>query len=152
MLRLTLLVSVFFCCLFSTKSEAANRFGLGIVLFDPTGLSGNYYYERDKSLAAGLGWSKNSFHLNVDHLWYHRGLIVIDRTGLDVQLGLGLRIIEWDRHKEDEHSLGLRLPIGVSHHFRSIPLQLFGELAPALILIDSSHFVIDLAIGGRYYF
>ncbi len=138
---------------FTGKAWAAGPFGLGIVLAGPTGLSGNYFYDKHKSFAAALGWDDSDVQLHLDHLWYRSDLVVVDRTPIDVYMGLGLRLHQIERrNKNDETELGVRVPVGVSYVFRKIPVQLFGELAPALILIDRSALVIDIAIGIRYYF
>lgn len=151
-----MLRKIFLCLALGSQAaaaQAAGPLGLGLVLIDPTGISSNYYYDRQKSLAAGLGWGSSHLHLNVDHLWYRRDLLVIDRTPLDVYFGVGARYYHQERrNKDDDTNLGVRAPVGVAYTFRKYPVQLFGELAPALNLIEESSFIIDLALGVRYYF
>ncbi len=128
-------------------------FGLGIVLAGPTGLSASYEYAGDKSIAGALAWGNGSFYLSADHLWVQPDLVKVDGIGIDVYFGLGGRLENRDREdNKSEQTLGMRLPVGLSYHFQKVPLQLFGELAPALILVDSSEFVVDVAVGGRYFF
>lgn len=135
------------------RAAAPGPFGLGLVLIDPTGLSGNYYYEKQRSFAAALGWSSDHLRLNLDHLWYRRDIIVIDRTPIDLYYGVGGRFYQHEkRNGDNESEIGVRVPVGVSYIFRKVPIQLFGELGPALILIDDSAFIIDISIGGRFYF
>jgi hypothetical protein len=151
--RFLLALVLAFPSLLTQSALAAGPLGLGLVLAGPTGLTGNYQFERDRSIAVALGWDDNDFQLHVDHLWYQRGLIKIDGISIDVQLGLGLRWLQVDtRYEDDDTEIGVRAPIGVSYTLRKVPLQLFGELGPALILVDSSSFVVDIALGGRYYF
>jgi hypothetical protein len=150
-----ILMTALFLSAAAPAAQAATHgpFGLGVVLIDPTGLSANYYYEKQKSLAAGLGWSSKHLRLNLDHLWYRRDIIVIDKTPIDLYYGVGGRFYQHEkRNGDDESEIGVRVPIGVSYIFQKIPVQVFGELSPALILVDDSAFVIDISIGGRYYF
>jgi hypothetical protein len=135
------------------QAAAPGPFGLGVVLIDPTGLSANYYYEKQRSLSAALGWGSDHLHLHMDHLWYRRDIIVIDRTPIDLYYGVGGRIYQHEkRNGDDENKIGVRVSVGVSYLFRKIPVQVFGELGPALILVDDSAFVIDISLGARYYF
>jgi hypothetical protein len=137
----------------AAHAAAPGPFGLGVVLIDPTGLSANYYYEKQRSLSAGLGWSSKHLRLNLDHLWYRGDIIVIDRTPIDLYYGVGGRFYQHEkRNGDNESEIGVRVPVGVSYLFRKVPVQVFGELAPALILVDDSAFVIDISIGGRFYF
>ncbi len=141
------------CLSFSSQASAYGPFGLGIVLAGPTGLSANYFYEKQKSLAMAVGWGSSDVQVHLDHLWYRGDLIVVDRIPIDVYMGLGLHIHTIDkRYKEDVTEIGVRVPIGVSYIFKKIPVQLFGELAPALILVEESALNIDVALGIRYYF
>jgi hypothetical protein len=154
MLRKFLMAALFMLTAAPAAHAAApGPFGLGVVLIDPTGLSANYYYERQKSLAAALGWSSKHLRLNLDHLWYRRDIIVIDKTPIDLYYGVGGRFYQHEkRNGDNESEIGVRVPVGVAYIFRKIPVQVFGELSPALIVVDDSAFVIDISIGARYYF
>jgi len=148
-----ILMAFVLCLSFSSHANAYGPFGLGIVIAGPTGLSANYFYEKQKSLAMAVGWGHSDVQVHVDHLWYRGDLIVVDRVPIDVYMGLGLHLHTIDKkYKDDETQIGVRVPVGVSYIFRKIPVQLFGELAPALILVEESAFNIDIALGIRYYF
>jgi hypothetical protein len=151
--KLLLAALMMFAAIPAARAAAPGPFGLGIVLVDPTGLSANYYYEKQNSVSAALGWSSKHLRLNVDHLWYRRDIIVIDRTPIDLYYGVGGRFYSHEkRNGDNESEIGVRFPIGVAYIFRKIPIQLFGELGPALIIVDDSAFIIDVSLGIRYYF
>jgi hypothetical protein len=142
---------------FSPKAQASAHpqgpFGLGIVLAGPTGLSASYSYEKHKSFTSALAWGSGYLHLNIDHLWTQKNLATVDGIGIDVYFGVGLRLENRDRDDDkDESMTGVRFPVGLGYHFQKVPLQVFGELAPALVLIDSSALLVDIALGGRYFF
>jgi hypothetical protein len=153
MQKLLLAALMMFAAIPPARAAAPGPFGLGIVLVDPTGLSANYYYEKQNSVSAALGWSSKHLRLNVDHLWYRRDIIVIDRTPIDLYYGVGGRFYSHEkRNGDNESEIGVRFPIGVAYIFRKIPIQLFGELGPALIIVDDSAFIVDVSLGIRYYF
>jgi hypothetical protein len=138
---------------FLPKAEAARRFGLGIVVAGPTGLTAEYIYAKNRDVSAALGWGDESFHLNLDHHWNQPNLIKADGVPINIYFGAGLRWISWSHNDDDSgQSIGLRAPFGVQHIFRSVPIQIFFELAPVLLLVDHTGFEIDIALGARYFF
>ncbi len=152
-LLLTILATASFGSLAQASSSQHGPFGLGIVLAGPTGLTANYYYDAQKSISGDLAWGSGYLHLNLDHLWTQKNLAVVDGVGLDIYFGVGARIENRDRDdNKNEDTIGIRFPVGVGYHFQKVPLQLFAELAPALIVVDSSELAMDIALGGRYYF
>jgi len=142
--------------LFVPKLSAASpTFGLGVVVAGPTGITGEYIYGKDRDVSASLGWGDHSFHLNLDHHWNRSDMVKVDGRGINVYLGLGLRWLNWDtdyRDRDSDSEIGVRVPVGVQHIFRQVPIQIFFELAPAIILVDHTAFIIDIAIGARYFF
>ncbi|MBC7662060.1 MAG: hypothetical protein H7249_20385 [Chitinophagaceae bacterium] len=135
------------------KSPAATRnFGLGIVVAGPTGLTGEYVYGHNRDVAASIGWATDSLYLTIDHHWNRKDWIKADGVGINVYYGLGVRYLAWQDRDAISHEIGARVPLGIQHIFREIPLQIFIELAPALILVDHTAFIIDLALGARYFF
>ncbi|MES2746708.1 MAG: hypothetical protein V4655_14845 [Bdellovibrionota bacterium] len=149
----SLLLTLFILLIGTSHAEAANRFGLGVVIAGPTGLTAEYIYGKNRDVAASLGWGDDSFHLNLDHHWNQPNLIKADGVPINIYFGLGLRWISWNgRNDDSDNSIGLRLPVGIQHIFKEVPIQIFFELAPALILVDSTGFEIDLALGARYFF
>ncbi|MCB0408549.1 MAG: hypothetical protein KDD34_10110, partial [Bdellovibrionales bacterium] len=70
LLRIAILSSF----MFSLSAYAANkRFGLGIVLGEPTGLSGQYWLSKNRAIDGAAAWSLNeesSFILQSTYLIY----------------------------------------------------------------------------------
>ena len=149
----TLLFILALLCLTPGAEAAKRNFGLGVVVAGPTGITAQYIYGKGKDVSASLGWGADSYHLNLDHHWNRRNWIKADGVSINVYFGLGVR---WRYFQGRDNALaqeiGLRAPFGVQHIFKQVPIQIFFELAPALILIDHTGFVIDLALGARYFF
>lgn len=133
-------------------SAAPRRFGVGVVVAGPTGLTAEYFYAKNKDIAASLGWGQNSFHLNLDHHWNRRDFIRADGVAINVYFGLGMRWLGYEGRHDSANDIGVRLPFGVQHIFKEVPIQIFFELAPALVVVDHTNFVLDIALGARYFF
>lgn len=140
--------------------------GLGVVVGDPTALSlawrpGDTWY-----LQAALGWNLNSdrFALNVDYLMTLTTLHSADAGSVSfpIYVGVGGRMRvdddDWDDWGDDDwdndedSSLGLRVPVGLSILPTKIPMDFFVELAPVVELIPATDLDLDAGIGARFYF
>ena len=122
---------------------------LGVILGNPTGISGKY-----SNFQAGMGWDlTQSFHLNVDYLFYNLSfskLPLVFYVG-----GGGTMIVQSTKEKDagnDSFRLGLRLPLGIFYQVKAVPLKIFFEVAPAFYLIESTRAGIDWGLGVRYVF
>lgn len=150
---LFLLLTLMTTLLSAEAAEArSRRLGLGVVIAGPTGITGQYFYGKGKDVSAALGWGQNSYHLNIDHHWNNRNWLKADGVSIAVYYGIGLRLISWDGAHDSGSNAGVRFPFGVQHIFKPVGIQIFFELAPAIIVIDHSSFTIDLALGARYFF
>jgi hypothetical protein len=136
---------------------AAHNIGVGIILGEPTGVTGKMYLSNKHALDASLGAGfidGTALSINADFLWE-----MPLAPGNDVDLnwyvgpGLHLRVRSGTPGDDDRDSLdfGPRALFGLSARFKQQPIELFGEAAPG---IDFAHikFTIDLAFGLRYYF
>lgn len=152
-MRSLLFILAFIFLMPCAEAAKRGRFGLGVVVAGPTGITAQYIYGKGKDVSASLGWGNESFHLNLDHHWNRRNWIKADGVSINVYFGLGVRWHYFQgRGDELAQEIGLRGPFGIQHIFRKVPIQIFFELAPALILVDHTGFVIDLALGARYFF
>src|SRR5262245_3579462 len=124
---------------FTSPALAANGpLGLGVILGEPTGLSGKYWIDAQRKAAVDVGaaWSlsgDNDFHLHGDYL-FHNYSILQDalqvRTGkLPLYFGVGARV-QFRENRDDK--VGIRIPVGLSYLVEGAPLELFGELAPVV--------------------
>ncbi len=139
-----------------TSHAAAKRFGLGVVIGDPTGLSGEYRLSKSRSIDGALAWNSwghESLVIQSTYLIYKRGALNLDATPIDFYFGLGFVLISREHwHDHDEIRFGPRVPAGLSHTFVSSPIQIFGELSLALHLIESTAVDIGFGLGIRYFF
>lgn len=137
-------------------------FGMGIVVGEPTGLSFAYRTGEWTNIQAGLGWSfsNSRIHLTGD---YTRNLFIArpDDTPdvrFPVYVGVGGRVkLGFDEDdgrgkNEASNSVGVRFPIGAAILPTTQRLDVFLEIAPVLLLLPTTSFRLDGALGARIFF
>jgi hypothetical protein len=149
MKRFLLLCSMLILC--ASISRAQNKgFGLGIILGEPTGISGKYWLSNKTAIDGGLAWSfvnGTSFHLHGDHLWHVFDAIKAEQTTIPVYFGVGGRI-----KSGTKSAFGVRIPGGIAVLVTSVPLDVFLEIAPILDLAPSTGLSANGGIGVRFFF
>ncbi|MCP4447378.1 MAG: hypothetical protein GY811_18820 [Myxococcales bacterium] len=149
----------------SKQFEANKGFGLGLMLGEPTGLTGKYYLSKDTALDFAIGrygrygrdQFDNALHIHVDFLWHPVVLADPPAFWLPLYFGVGGRLLDHyrnDRDFSDDVHLGVRAPLGIMMDFNTIPLDIFLEVALIVDLIQDDHGYADLntLLGARYYF
>lgn len=53
---------------------------------------------------------------------------------------------------EGDLRLGVRIPLGIAWHPRKVPIDVFLELVPGLVVIPATALDFDFALGARFYF
>ncbi|MDI6400471.1 hypothetical protein QLX67_00555 [Balneolaceae bacterium ANBcel3] len=124
--------------------------GVGVLIGDPTGISFALRTQTDRAFAGGLAWSfrgHSTMHFHLDYLFYHHGIIPVEKGSLPLYYGLGGRLRFGDTDK-----LGIRIPLGIAYQFENDPIELFFEIVPILELVPGTALSGNAAIGIRYYF
>lgn len=141
-----------------TLNATARETGIGIILGEPTGLTGKHWLDKNTAIAGAAAWSlsKNeSLHLHADYLRHNFQLIKGKniKGQLPVHYGLGVSSkLKEDKNNDTDIVVGLRLPVGLTWLVPREPVDVFVELVPEMELLPDTHFNIGLAIGARYYF
>jgi len=120
---------------------------IGIILGEPTGLSGKQWIGEGASLDLAVAWSfvpEGAFYLHVDYQ-QHFDDLDLDVGSLLWFAGIGPRI-----YIGNEIGLGLRIPVGLVYDIDGVPLEVFLELAPGLNLFPGTVFNFGGGIGVRY--
>jgi hypothetical protein len=130
------------------------RFGLGIILGEPSALTGKLFLDGTHALQLHLGYAfgrRDKLVLIVDYLFHINGVIPpIERAGrLTPYVGIGGRI---GIHDDNDAVLGARVPLGLSFMINNVPLEVFVELAIGIGLIPKTVAIFDAGLGVRYYF
>jgi hypothetical protein len=136
--------------------------GVGLILGQPTGLSAIYKPSKSLGYDLALAWSFSDHHesayLHANRLWIQNGGLRLDSLVMDYYYGAGLRVITYDTHyrahgiDDPDYLIGVRAPLGFSYQFKKPPIEIFGELALILNLIESTSVDLDGGIGIRIHF
>jgi hypothetical protein len=153
-------LSAVFCAFFATSSvaHAEGKNGIGVVIGIPTGLSFRTQIAPSHEIAAALGWHYSVVQAYVDYLNIHPKFIVDNGVAVSGYWGLGVFAGAFERihartlHDDLEMSLGLRVPLGLKYIFPGDRVEIFAELAPGLLLWDSTFITLTGAAGVRYLF
>lgn len=124
-------------------------FGLGVILGEPTGLSGKYWMSPWSAIDGALGWSfgkTNWVQLHGDYLLHNYDIVNVSKGKLPVYYGLGARLIFSSANR-----VGIRGVVGLDYLFANDPLDIFLELVPILDLAPDIKFDFNAGIGIRYY-
>jgi len=132
-------------------SAAQDRgFGLGIILGEPTGISGKYWTSPRNAIDGGVAWSfrhRGFFHLHGDYLWHFMDAIksterFIPYVGVGGRLGAG----------RDDAVFGVRVSGGITFLPKGAPIDVFLEIAPILDLAPATELSANGGIGVRFFF
>ena len=124
------------------------KFGLGIILGEPTGISAKVWMSGATAIDGAVAWSfanESAFHIHADFLIHN--FDVFSKV-VPLYYGIGGRI----KFRDNETRLGVRIPVGVAYDIPSTQIDLFLEIVPLLNLNPSTSFTLNGAIGGRFYF
>lgn len=144
---------VFLIILIASNYYAQDKgFGFGIMVGEPTGFSGKYWFNDTNALDFGVAYSfvrsVNALSLHADYL-YHLFDVIKSNYRIPVYYGFGarLRLISGG-----DNSFGARGVIGLAWLSDKTPIDVFFELAPVFNLFPATSLNLDIALGARYYF
>jgi hypothetical protein len=152
---------------FVTPAQAVGRSALGIMVGEPSGLSGKLWLDASHAVDAGLAYSLNDFLLLQGSYLVHFGALSEQLKASEPALrqirpyiGIGgiLFFSMLDsgsersgfRQNGDDTGLALRIPLGLE--WMSSKLGVFAELAPGIGILPSTFTVMGGSVGVRYYF
>jgi hypothetical protein len=150
MVRSTVLFVLTTVILCGTGAAQERYWGLGIILGEPTGLSGKLWTSNTTAIDGATAWSfgdKDALHLHVDYLVHNFDLLKVKQGKLPLYYGIGGRI-----KFENDSKVGIRIPVGINYILPEAPLDIFFEIVPLLDLAPGTEFGLNGAIGIRYFF
>ncbi len=145
-------ISFFVLSLVAVTFAQESGYGVGVILGEPTGLTGKYWLDEtnaiDAGVAIGLFGVNTEFSLHADYL-YHINNLIKWKYKLPFYYGFGIRM-RFASH--NPMKFGVRGVVGVMMYFKKLPIDAFFEIAPSFRLLPTTGLDMDVAIGGRYYF
>jgi hypothetical protein len=128
------------------------RFGAGLIVGEPTGISLKYFLSEKTAIDGAIGWGfhhETDLHLHSDFLWHIHDIASVPEGQLSLYFGAGARVKFRDN---GEDRLGLRVPVGVSYLLENVPVDVFLEVAPILDFTPSVRGGFTAGIGARFWF
>lgn len=136
---------------YATITQAQDRgFGLGVIVGEPSGISGKSWLSPKTALAGALAWSletEEALHFHLDHVFHDFDSMPLEQGMLAFYYGFGGRV-KFSR----ESTVSIRIPIGLNYLFENAPVDVFLEVVPMLDLIPGTEFNMNGGIGIRYFF
>lgn len=133
------------------------RFGLGIMIGEPTGITGKYWMSSRNALAGGIAWSyrghpdrrgrTNNLHLHMDYQAHNFELFNVEQGMMGFYYGVGGRL-----RSGPNANIGVRIPLGLNYLFATNALEIYFEIVPILDLMPATELEGNGGIGLRYYF
>jgi hypothetical protein len=157
------LTAILLFLLAAGTSAQERRFGLGVILGEPTGVSAKLWVSPLKAFDFGLGWSVGGdrisdynggynggsrVHFHMDYLW-HWFEAIHSTERFPLYTGIGGRINTGAGY---DNSGAVRGVLGIEWLPHNAPIDVFLELVPSLEVVPSTGFGIDAALGARFYF
>ena len=146
-----MLVLAVFAFVVHVAARAQDRgFGLGVILGEPTGISGKYWVSTRNAIDGGMAWSfrnEGFFHLHADYLW-HFPLQTHSAERFNFYTGVGGRF----GAQAHDALLGVRFVGGFALWPRNTPIDIFVEFAPILDLVPATEMSANGGIGARFFF
>lgn len=138
--------------------------GLGLIIGEPTGLTAKLYLSDDTAIqgAAGSAVLGGGLQVHGDYIIHPWILENRESFVMPAYVGGGLRFLRHDRGDggDDDFHAGVRAVIGMVFDFKTVPLDVFVEIAGVADIRfdtdDEDHkgFGLDInaGAGARYYF
>lgn len=151
------LLSTLFAALMLTATVVhAENYALGVILGDPSGLSGKVKYDNNHSIDGALAYSTgkhSGMQFHSDYLWDRARSWETTQGPLNMYYGLGGRLISYnDDHDNAKVSIGPRGSLGLNFNVNNPNIELFGELAMILEVAPSMTADLDAGVGARIRF
>ncbi len=148
---------------FTDVAHADDRFGIGLIVGDPTGPTGKHHFQgRPAFIDWAVGFpllDGRGVYGHTDFLWQPT-LRAFDRARMDLYFGVGPKFYVYggdidDNDVDNDSSsfwLGARAPVGLDFMFNRVPIEVFAEVAAGLWIIEDVVFDLDVAAGCRWWF
>ena len=144
--------AIVLCLIFVSSAVSAqdSGFGAGVMLGEPTGLSGKAWVSRQNAIDMGLAYSfrnRGYFHVHGDYLWHFPDVIRSEER-FPLYVGIGGRLAVG----KGSGIFGVRIPFGIAYWLRSAPIEIFLEAAPIVDLAPATELSGNGGIGARFFF
>ena len=145
--------------------EMQHPFGLGIILGEPTGVTGKFHLSPYQALDFGFAYSFNNFALLYADLLFQVSQLSGSRGRGESQvspyIGVGILYLTSFQSTRSNNAyftstdtvgLGIRIPVGLEFFPGNSQVGIFAEIVPGIGLLPSPFGFFEGGGGVRYYF
>jgi len=139
-------------------ARGGGPFGLGIIIGDPSGLSGKLKLDGTHAVDGALAFSAidDVLYVHADYLFHASPLHAHGLSGhrFVPYVGIGGFIGVFDERKKDrdtDGAIGARVPLGIAWE-PPIPIDVFLEVVPLMRIVPETDAGLDVGLGVRYFF
>jgi hypothetical protein len=153
-MRKLFLITAVIITLNTITSNAQEKFGLGLITGEPTGVSGKYFMDKRNAIDGAFAWSflqYGALNIHGDYL-YHFYDVFSEEVPVYVGIGGRVKFASSGDNDHGDTKFGLRIPVGLSWFPPKTPIDLFVEIVPLMDIAPSTEFTLAGAAGIRYYF
>lgn len=140
----------------SPYGPEGRRFGAGVIVGDPTGLTLKGYLTDRLALGAIASWSfVNDAFTAIGDVTYDILDIPtpVSTITFPFYVGVGGKVgIRGKKDNQRKTIVGIRVPVGVAAQWTNIPVEVYVEAAPGIEVLPGTEFDFTGGIGARYYF
>ena len=128
--------------------------GVGVIVGDPTGLSAKIWTAQSTALQFAVAWRTRDPFLGTrvsisgDYVW-HSFDAIRSNERFPIYYGVGGTIASGGAF---ESALGVRGVIGIDWLSRRVPIDIFFQVTPVLVLSPSTDGEVSAGLGVRYFF
>ena len=143
-------VFILLCTITFTASAQDGKFGIGVLLGEPTGISAKLWLGQTSAVDGVVAWSftnNTSVTIHADYLFHFFDVLTIEQGSIPLYVGVGGTV-----SIAQEPDIGVRIPFGATYLFDTAPLDVFLEVAPVFLLFPATTFDFSGGIGIRFYF
>ena len=141
--------------------EPKYKYGIGIILGEPTGLTGKYWLNNKEAYDLSLSFRFSSYlYLSGAYLYHNYDVFrnLKDPGSAALYYGAGFRLIGDSEHHYRKHYendtydtlFGLRGTIGLSYLIPNHPFEVFLELSPIMNITPVTDLDFSIGVGARY--
>lgn len=147
------------------RSTHDGSFGLGLILGEPTGITGKYWLQGPSALDGGIAYSYSDFFLlYLDYLYHFPGAFGNSSEFVSELTpyvgGGGVLFIQtatdtnraYFNSNQGSAGFGIRIPLGIEWTPEKAPFGVFVEIAPGVGLVPATFGLFQAGIGARFYF
>jgi len=139
--------------------DSSRKTGLGIVIGEPTGLSGKFWLDQAgqaNAVDVGFAYSFGEFGILMGNYLMHKpgffGLGSEFAKNLVAYYGAGGVLYFGASKKRNSAGLGFRVPFGAEWLAPSDPIGVGLEVAPGVRLVPDTNLILHIGLTFRYYF